>query len=66
MTGYLLALFVYLWAGYWIARPFSKNPLAGVPGWVGIATFVITWLGWGLLFPLHQVFSKQRNPGASP
>lgn len=61
-TAYLLAALIYLWAGYWMARPAFLVPQGYAPGWARAISFLIAWLGWAVLFPLHfKIREKQQR-----
>jgi hypothetical protein len=60
-TGWLAALMIYLWAGYWMARPAFLVPTGMAPAWARMISFVVAWLGWAVLFPIHFKFREEQR-----
>ena len=58
----LLAVFIYLWAGWWMAYPQAKQERdPNTPLYVTMLAYAISLLAWGLLFPIYQYRSEQQR-----
>lgn len=58
----LLLIGLWLWAGYWMARPaMSAVSIKSAPTWVKILAALIAMFGWPVLFPAWQLLTERRH-----
>lgn len=58
-SPWALAAAIYLWAGYWLARP-CITVSSKQPTWARITTFFFLALPWAIVFPISQLAAERK------
>lgn len=62
--GLMLALGVFAWAGLWTAWLAGATSYKRYSGWISLMAFLILFLFWWIILPLHVRTVEKRRPGA--
>lgn len=59
MDVFLWVAVIWLWAGYWMARP-SMQEINKQPLWARIVAAILAMMLWPILFPVWQIIRERH------